>query len=110
MTELHAFKTKLSGLERLLQNERTACRVIGGKAVVITIEENQVHVLNSVGTRVWELCDGRPLEAIVDEIVREFEVERATARLDVCAFAERLIAVGAARVGAEGQGPSEGTP
>jgi hypothetical protein len=113
MTELQASKTKLSGPERLLQNERTACRVIGGKAVVITIDENQVHVLNSVGTRVWELCDGRPLNAIVDEIVVEFEVERTRARLDVCAFAERLIAVGAARVGAEGQPSvqrSEGTP
>lgn len=94
-------RTKLSGPERLLQNERTACRVIDGKAVVITIDENQVHVLNGVGTRVWELADGRPLDAIVDAIVEEFEVERGQAALDVCAFAERLIAVGAARVGEE---------
>ena len=95
--------TKLSGPERLLQNERTACRVIGGKAVVITIDENQVHVLNSVGTRVWELADGRPLDAIVDAIVDEFEVERTQAALDVCTFAERLIAVGAARLAQEEQ-------
>lgn len=96
--------TKLSGPERLLQNERTACRVIGGKAVVITIDHNQVHVFNSVGTRVWELADGRSLDSIVDAIVDEFEVERSQARLDVCAFAERLLALGAARVaGEEGQ-------
>lgn len=91
----------LSGPVRLLQNERTACRVIGGKAVVITIDQNQVHVLNGVGTRVWELADGRPLDAIVDAIVDEFEVERAQAMLDVCRFAERLVAVGAARVAEE---------
>lgn len=91
-------RTKLSGTERLLQNERTACRVIDGKAVVITIDHNQVHVFNGVGTRVWELADGRSLDAIVDAIVDEFEVERARARLDVCAFAERLLAVGAAHL------------
>jgi hypothetical protein len=93
--------TPLSGPVRLLQNERTACRVIGGKAVVITIDQNQVHVLNSVGTRVWELADGRPLDAIVDAIVDEFEVERAQAARDVRAFAERLVAIGAARVAGE---------
>jgi hypothetical protein len=94
-------KTQLSGAERLLQNERTACRVIGGKAVVITIDHNQVHVFNSVGTRVWELADGRSIDAIVEAIVDEFEVERARAALDVRTFAERLVAVGAARVAGE---------
>jgi len=96
-------RTQLSGPTRVVQNERTACRVIGGKAVVITIDHNQVHVLNGVGTRVWELADGRPLDAIVDAIVDEFEVERAQAALDVCQFAERLVAIGAARV--EGERP-----
>jgi hypothetical protein len=94
-------KTKLSGPERLMQNERTAFRVIGGKAVVITIDHNQVHVFNSVGTRVWELADGRSLDAIVEAIVDEFEVDRAQAAFDVRAFAERLVAVGAARVSGE---------
>lgn len=94
-------KTELSGLERLLQNERTACRVIGGKAVVITIDHNQVHVFNSVGTRVWELADGRPIDSIVEAIVDEFEVERAQAARDVRRFAERLVAIGAARVAGE---------
>lgn len=92
--------SKLSGAERLEQCERTACRVIDGKAVVIAIDRNQVHVLNSVGTRVWELADGRPLHAIISEIVVEFEVDRERARLDVSAFAEQLIAIGAARVAA----------
>ena len=98
MTETQISELGPSGLERLTQNDRTACRVIGGQAVVITIDHNQVHVLNEVGTRVWELCDGRSLDAIVDEIVAEFEVEPARAARDVRAFAERLVAVGAARV------------
>ncbi len=98
MTEIQTIELELAGPERLTQNDRTACRVIGGQAVVITIDHNQVHVFNEVGTRVWELCDGRSLDAIVDEIVSEFEVERDRAARDVRAFAERLVAVGAARI------------
>ena len=79
----------------LCQSERTACRVIDGKAVVITIDQNQLHVLNSVGTRVWELADGRSLGQIVAGIVDEFEVEPGQARLDVRSFVEQLLALGA---------------
>jgi hypothetical protein len=98
MNETHSSELELAGPEQLTQNDRTACRVIGGQAVVITIDHNQVHVFNEVGTRVWELCDGRSLDAIVDEIVSEFEVERARAVRDVRTFVERLVAVGAARI------------
>lgn len=79
----------------LCQSERTACRVIDGKAVVITIDQNQLHVLNSVGTRVWELADGRSFAQIVAGIVEEFEVDPARARLDVQSFVEQLLALGA---------------
>jgi hypothetical protein len=91
------------GLQRLVQHERTASRVIDGKAVVISIDRNQVHVMNSVGTRVWELCDGRVLDDIIDQIVIEFEVERAQAARDVQTFVERLVALGAAQtIGGQG--------
>lgn len=89
---------RLSGAERLRQSERTASRVIDGKAVVITIDQNELHVLNGVGTRVWELVDGRPLHSIIDQIVSEFDVERERAARDVCAFAEKLLAIGAAQI------------
>jgi hypothetical protein len=56
------------------QSERTASRVIDGKAIVITIDQNELHVLNGVGTRVWQLLDGRELGAVVEAIVAEFEV------------------------------------
>jgi coenzyme PQQ synthesis protein D (PqqD) len=88
---------RATGRQRLVQHERTASRVIDGKAVVISIDANQVHVLNDVGTRVWELCDGRALDDIIDQIVLEFEVDREQAARDVQVFAERLISVGAAQ-------------
>ena len=45
MVEPDLLESRLSGGERLLQNERTASRVIDGKAVVITIDQNELHVL-----------------------------------------------------------------
>jgi hypothetical protein len=83
------------GTRRLKQCERTASRVIDGKAVVITIDSNELHVLNGVGTRVWELLDGRPLSAVVEQIVTEFEVEPERAQLDVAQFTQQLLAIGA---------------
>lgn len=87
-----------AGQVRFEQCGRTASRVIDGKAIVITIDSNQLHVLNDVGTRVWQLADGRTLEAIVDAIVDEFDVDREQASLDVCRFAEQLLAIGAAQI------------
>jgi hypothetical protein len=93
-----------SGQLRFEQCERTASRVIDGKAIVITIDRNQLHVLNDVGTRVWQLADGRSLTEIVDAIVSEFEVERERATADVHRFVEQLLAIGAAQI----SGPADG--
>jgi hypothetical protein len=76
--------------------ERSAFRVIGGAAVVVVIDQNTLHTLNEVGTRVWELLDGsRSLGEITDVIVDEFEVERPDALADVDRFVEELLGLGA---------------
>ena len=90
----------LSGRERIARAERTASRTIDGRAVVISIDHNRVHVLNDLGTDVWEMCDGRTLDAIARDIVERFEVDPERAALDVRAFAEVLVGVGAARLSA----------
>jgi len=77
--------------------------VIDGKAVVIVIDTQKLHVLNPVGSRVWELADGRSVKDIVDVITREFAVDRARALSDVGSFVEELRALGALDV--EGGGP-----
>jgi hypothetical protein len=97
-----------SGQLRFEQCERTASRVIDGKAVVITIDRNQLHVLNDVGTRVWQLADGRSLEEIVEVIVNEFDVDRARAAADVRRFIEELLSVGAAQLSRSRRAPGDG--
>ena len=79
------------------QSARTASRVVDGSAVVIVIDEQKLHTLNEVGTVVWSAAgtEGCRLEAIVDRIVDEYEVERERAERDVLAFAQELVALGA---------------
>ena len=77
------------------QSERTASRVIDGKAVVVVIDHQRLHTLNPVATRIWELADGRTLEEIVKVIVSEYEVEPEEAMKDAVALVDELARLGA---------------
>lgn len=69
----------------------TAWRVIEGEAVILSMDSKVLRGLNPVGSRVWELIDGRrDVEQIVDALVGEFAVERERARAEVEAFLRAL--------------------
>jgi hypothetical protein len=76
-------------------NERVAVRVIENKALVIVIDEQRLYRLSRVGTRIWELCDGRSVAAIAATLVKQFHVDSETALKDVCEFVEKLHDLGA---------------
>jgi hypothetical protein len=86
--------------ERPTRSARIAARVIDGQALIVVIDQRKLHTLNAVGTRVWELCDGRSVDAIADAITAEFAVDHETALLDVQRFVEELRALGALDAGA----------
>jgi hypothetical protein len=77
------------------QSPRIAARVVDGKALIVVIDHKQLHTLNEVGTRVWELCDGRSVAAIAQALQAEFAVDEATALRDVQQFVQQLQAIGA---------------
>ena len=79
-------------------SERVAARVIEERALVVVIDAHQLHRLNPVATRIWQLCDGRSVEAIAAALVGEFEVDPETALGDVCQFLEELSGLGAIRL------------
>lgn len=79
------------------QAERIAARVIDGQALVVVLDDRRLHALNLVGSRVWELCDGRSVEAIATTLATEFEVEPEVALADVRRFVAELRAAGALR-------------
>jgi hypothetical protein len=75
-----------------------ASRNVNGEALVVLTERRQLHRLNAVGTRVWEICDEQNVSDIVAAIVTEFEVEAAVAEHDVCEFLGSLRELGAVEI------------
>jgi len=65
---------------------------VSDRGSVILIISGMMHQLNLVGGTVWDLCDGsRTLDQIVDEMARDFDVEREILREDVEEFVDGLI-------------------
>lgn len=70
----------------------TAWRIIEGEAVILSMETKVLRGLNPLGSRVWELIDGkRSMDEIVGQIVREFDVEAGQADEDVRRFVQELL-------------------
>ena len=85
-SEVHGFARKPN------HHPRTAARVFGEEAVIISPAENMVRMLNPVGTRLWTLADGsRTVEEIAATLTEEFDVDLAHARESASAFIEDLI-------------------
>ena len=76
----------------LSRSPRTAWRVIEGEAVILSLDTKAFRGLNPVGSRVWELIDGRrSVDEIVEAIAREFDVAPERAAEDVRAFVRALL-------------------
>lgn len=71
---------------------QTAGRVIDEEAVIILSEKSVVQVLNSVGSRIFELADGKHSVAqIIETILQEYNVQPDQGRTDVLNFLEELV-------------------
>ncbi|MBI5486676.1 MAG: PqqD family protein [Deltaproteobacteria bacterium] len=75
---------------RFRRDPDVAFRVIDGQAVIVVPATQSMHTLNDVGTFIWERCEGRTVDEVVALLVEEFEVDDATARADLDAFAREL--------------------
>jgi hypothetical protein len=71
-------------------------RKTGNEYVLVPIADNiadmnSVFTLNETGAFIWELIDGkRDVEAIIEELEKEYETDEATAREDVLNFLEKM--------------------
>ena len=78
-----------------MHHPQTAARVFSGEAVIITPAENKVRMLNTVGSRVWELADGtRTVDEIAGVLAAEFDVDPAQAQDSAAGFVDELAAKG----------------
>ena len=75
----------------VIRNDKTAFRVIDGEAIIMTLENNTLHTLNNVGSRIWELSDGSmTLREIIDAIQSEYDVDYNEGKADCISFIEEL--------------------
>lgn len=89
------------------RSARAKFKIVDGEAMIVyTGDPASTHVLNQVGTRIWELLDGdRQAADITAQIAAEFEVTPDAAARDVREFLEAL---GAAAMIEDGTGGEHG--
>jgi len=74
-----------------LKSPSAAYQIIDGEAVIIVPSEQMVNVLNPVGSRIWDLADGRKSIAEIAQILmHEFDVSYETAVKDAFEFTSDL--------------------
>jgi hypothetical protein len=71
--------------------ERVLDQLASDDLVLLELDRGTYYSLNTVGARVWELCDGsRDVEGIVAMIADEFDAGRETIQGDVMELLEEL--------------------
>lgn len=74
-----------------IKSPSTASQIIDGEAVIIVPSEQMVNVLNLVGSRIWDLTDGRRrIEEIAEILAQEFDVSYEAALKDAIEFTRDL--------------------
>ena len=74
-----------------VQNPDLAWRMVDDECIIVDPQGSQATVLNPVGSRIWELVDGkRTFAEIVQQILVEYAVEPSQAEADAREFAEEL--------------------
>lgn len=67
--------TKPAPTDVFQKNPAIAHRVVDGSAVLVSPKDATMFTLNEVGTLVWSIIDGKPLQEIAEKVTEEFDVE-----------------------------------
>jgi len=66
-------------------------RELDGEAVVLNLDTGIYFGLDAVGTRIWRLlAERKPLKAVLDSLIDEYEAPPDRLQRDLLAFVERL--------------------
>ncbi len=87
-----------------IKSASAAYQIIDGEAVIIIPSEQMVNVLNPVGSRIWDLADGKKsIRQIAEILTQEFDVSYKTALKDAIEFAGDLATKKMMRFAGEGK-------
>jgi hypothetical protein len=68
----------------VVATERQLSTTLGGEVVILGLDDSMYYGLSDTGVRVWELLQApRTVEAILEALVTEYEVERPRAEADL---------------------------
>ncbi len=82
----------LSGLTPLVRDSDLISTDMDGDTVMMSIERGEYFGIGGVGPRVWALLESPTcVDAIVQVICREFDVDEATCQADMLQFASKLL-------------------
>lgn len=74
-----------------VKTDRSVARIVDGEAVVVEPGSGLVTIINAVGTRIWELVDGRlTVRAIAERVAGDFDVSGDQALADALEFLQDL--------------------
>ncbi|HVA66132.1 MAG TPA: PqqD family protein [Elusimicrobiota bacterium] len=72
--------------------ERAAWRQVDKEAVILDLESSEYFSLNEVGVVIWEkVGEGADLDAIVEAVCAEFDVDEAKAKKDATTLIGDLV-------------------
>lgn len=94
MTAPHA-PTDVAPAHRFRKRPGVVSRTFDGMVVLVVVDRRMTHELNAVGSRVWDLLEGRTVGEVADAVAREFDVDPDRASRDVIRFMHHLRDVGA---------------
>lgn len=83
--------SELSSATTIVRSPDQVSGDLDGKVVLLSIENGEYYNMNEVGSRIWALLE-KPMTVtmLIDTLLAEFEVERATCEKEAMAFLEQL--------------------
>ena len=89
----------IDGRSVFRRSEDVVCRQVGTESILVPVRNHTgkldfIYTLSPVAARIWQLLDGsRPVDAVVDMICEEFDVDRETATADLAGLVNDLAEV-----------------
>ena len=70
-------------------------QTLGDEAVLLNLNDSRYYGLDDVGRRTWELlAEHRSTEPVVQQLLREYDVEEQVLRADLATLIEKLKVAG----------------
>lgn len=67
-------------------------RMLDNEAFIISVDGNKIHTLNTLGSFIWQLTEGKnTVQQMVNLICERFEVSEKVAQSDANEFIEKLL-------------------